>query len=795
DIAGITRQDKDRALRDAGIFLRQIRPNQATPAIIRESRELLEKIGAIKIDRSAPENYEQAKEFADEDWRAFALAFSEFQAVSGADKDKAKKQLEALGKACIASFNKAVNMREDDTPQTDINALRQQLVSVYWFQGKILEAALLADYLVQHHSNFPNSDKTAVQAVRLYRQVFVEDKVAGHDPSAVAARLDNLCNFILKRWEGQPEITGEIQLLQIETAIDNGDIEAAKKLLAETVEGTPQRVSAELKIGQSLWTRYAMLNKLPEGSDEKPEAKELEALLADTKKYLETGLKGKVDLIKSGKIKPDASCVQSASALAQIYTNAGQSEEAINWLKSPQAGPLTLLANPPATVPIEILKALQLGALMCELRAYVGIAKLEEAEKTMNELERVIKEQAKEGEGAAEEQRLTMIYVALGRQLEDRLKELMTAGKDEEAKKVAEGFKSFLERIKERGDSNTFQSLYWVADTFYRLGSGMTTDKNVPEEAHGYYRAAAQTYVDILKRIAADTEEEEEEETAAKEGDKPKEEDSAKEESPAERKSWAPEKAAGTINIRLAESLRSIGMYEPAMRYLKTVLEDSENRIDLQIEAAKNLEQWGTKAKTEEDKKNLSRAVTGIPHEKVWGWNGLIKRTSTNIDKFAPFYYEAYLSKFRCFIELGRSEKDKEKKAKYLDTAERDLITLIQMRPQLGGQDWYPLFDSMYKQLERAREKGPVGGLKGLFARIGEQQAEAEKQTETGVKTDTVAAAEIPDDEVVEKAGKKKGAKKKKDEGTDATIYLAIGVVGIAIPVVIFLVTRKKKKH
>jgi hypothetical protein len=234
------------------------------------------------------------------------------------------------------------------------------------------------------------------------------------------------------------------------------------------------------------------------------------------------------------------------------------------------------------------------------------------------------------------------------------------------------------------------------------------------------------------------------------------------------------------------------------MKYLKTVLVDSENRVDLQIEAAKNLEQWGIKAKDEEEKKNLIRSVTGIPQEKVWGWNGLIKRTSINIDKFAPVYYEAYLSKFRCFIELGRGEKDKEKKAKFFETADRDIVTLLQMRPQLGGQDWYPLFDTQYKQLERLRGKNSTGGLKGLAAKMGEQPLEAAKPADANAN-DTAAVNDetLESEDASSQKSASTKAKEKKKEKEDAknmaSVYFGIATVIVIIPVIIFF-TRKKKK-
>ncbi|MDR2757360.1 MAG: AsmA family protein [Planctomycetaceae bacterium] len=759
------KSEYDKAIRDAGVFLRQVR--QTYPAFAKEARELLQKIGAVKIDKSKPENFEQAKEYAEDDWREFTIAYSEYQEAQGTNKEKLKKNIDEVANRCIASVNLAINMREEGTPMTEINTLRLNLVRIYWSLGKTLEAAVLADYLTQHYSGAPDADKTAMMAVRLYRQVFVEDKLAGHDPSAVAERLDKLCAFIMLRWEGQ-EVTGEVQLLRIETAIDNGNIEEAKKLLAETVEGTPQRVSAELKIGQSLWNRYATLSKLPEDSEEKPQKNDLDALFADSRKQLELGLNGKVKLIQEDKIKIDNASVQSALALAQIYLNTNESEKTIYWLTNPQVGPLALVAKPPATVDVTLLKNLQLSATMLLLRAYVGSEQLDKAEETMKQLETTIKEQAAETGTGTEEQKLTQIYISLGRQLETRLKELNESGETGQADKVAQGFEMFLKRIKDRGETNTFQSLYWVADTFYRLGSGMSTDKTVSDKAAGYYKSAGSTYVDILKRLA----------------DEP---------------DWAPERAEDTIKVRLAESLRCVApnekdkerrekIFNSAMKYVADLLEESENRIDIQIEAAKTLEAWG-----KNDASKLVRAVAGrFPSANVWGWNGIIKRTSVNVDRFAEFYYEAYWSKFRCVIDIAKNEKETSKKEKLLVDAERDFVALVQLRPQLGGQEWFARFDQVYKSLERANGKSKPAGIKELFKTLGETQITVQEvdNVQTPAEPETKTVAETP-----QKPKKQaKTTTKSKKDSSNLGIFIGIGVAVIFVPVAFFIVFRKKKR-
>ena len=748
------RTEFDRAMREAGAFLRQVRSTY--PPFAKEAQEILRVIGGVKINKSDPQTYDEAREFADDDWKDFVIAYQDLQdAKKPEDQKKFKVRLDEITKTCVASFNRAINMREEGTPINEVNAIRLNLARVYAIQGKALEAAILADYLAQRYPGDVEADKTAGLAVRLYRQVFVEDKRAGHDSSAVATRLMSLCDFILKRWEGK-EVIGEVQLLQIDTAIENGNIEEAKKLLLQTPEGTPQRVTAELRIGQSLWNNYAAATRLPDDTEGKPDKKTLDAMVAEARKQFEKGLNDKIKLVESGTDKVDASAVISALLLGQLCMNINDAKAAIDWMTNKHVGPMTLMDNPPPGVVLD--DTMKLTGTMTILRAYVATENLDLAEKTMDRLEALIKEQtATDSDDPEEKQagqrRLTQIYVTLGRQLEGRLKELNEAGEFDQAAKVAKGFELFLTRIRERGDANSFQSLYWVADTFYRLGSGLTTEgKKPPSDAENYYKKAAATYVDIKKRLV----------------DEP---------------AWAPERAEKTIDVRLAESLRCIGRYENAMKFLANILEDDGNRIDTQIEAAKTLEAWGS-----EDIKKLYFAIGGRdPGPYVWGWNGLIKRTSADVERFGEVYYNSYLSKLRCCLAIFKAEADPAKKEKVLKGAFKDIAQLISTRPQLGGPELFAQFDQIYRNIQKAEG-------------ITKPQTLKEFQQEVATAVPEVHVVETPENAVVaEPLAKPLDKPKEKGQAaaaptSDMTIWIALGATAVVCVPLIYVVTSRKKK-
>lgn len=681
--------DADRSLRTAGVYLRGIRSGAGDT--FREAQKLLAEIGAAGSQQRAGEilNYADAKEQAEEDLRNLVVAFNAYREAPSDARDDAEKELLRVGTVCEQALQRAVLMREDDTPIQEVNRLRSQLANVYNVVGKRLESAVVAEFLARRYSSEPDADKMASMAVKMYRSVFAEEtnekkKNPAADPTAYAEALDSLAEFILVRWPGK-EVVDEVLLIRIITAIEDGRLDEARKMIEEAGD-KPYRCEAQLRFGQALWSQYVAALRLPE--EERPAKRKLQEMLDDAKSQLETGMEMRLKQLEDGETL-DWLTVHAALSLAQIAQSNNDATESLRWLNHSRVGPVTLIRNTPPGLSLSELRInpnTKLSVIMMELRAYVGAEDLDKAEETMNNLETLIKE-----EHGDNDQKLTAVYVSLGRQLEDRLKELNEAGDADQRDKLTKGFEMFLERIRQR-DSNTFQSLYWVADTYYRLGSGLTPEGGrIPPEAVSYFEDAAGTYVRILKALRDDPD-------------------------------WeAPAGAENTITLRLAESLRCSDKAANAARFLGTLLQNAENRIDIQIEMAKALQAWGRS-----DPKMYIKAIAGgKPPENVdtgkaaiWGWNGIIKRTSGNIDRFRDQYFEAYHGKFRCCIEYAEAEKGSANAQKLLEGSERDITRLVQLRPDVGGEEWFAKIDRDLRDIRKALGQSKPGGLKALIKEL-----------------------------------------------------------------------------
>ncbi|HBT78320.1 MAG TPA: hypothetical protein DEB39_15665 [Planctomycetaceae bacterium] len=675
-IQGTDKPGADRAIRTAGGYLRAIRLSNTDTS--REAQKLLVKVGAVQPAKSGEiATYADANERSDEDFRNLVVAVNAYRdAGDNAARLEAQKRLLEIGARCELSIQRTISMRETDTPIQEINRLRAQLANVYNIVGKRLEAAILANFIARRYSSEPDADKMASMAVKLFRTVFIEEKNArkanpNADPTGYADELERLADFIMQRWRDK-EVADEVMLIRMMTAIESGRFDEVREMIAAAPAGKPYRTEAELRLGLALWSACVAAQKQSE--EARPSKKKLREMLDDSKKELETGMKRKLEQIADG-AAVDWVAVHSAITLAQIALNDDDSAGAVAWLNREKAGPMTLIRNPPSGISLaddlRINDNTKLSVYMMQLRAEVGAEQLDKAETTMNELEELIK--AEHGDN---DQKLTAVYVSLGRQLEERLKELNESGDTSQRDKLTKGFELFLKRIRERKEGNTFQSLYWVADTYYRLGNGLTPEGGKgPEEAMRYFKEAAATYVTILRKIEAEPE-------------------------------WAPPKAENTIKVRMAESLRQYGdpkAFKLGMQYLSALLEETENRIDIQLEAARMYQAWGAS-----DPAMYLKAIGGGDPDgdrskrHIWGWNGIIKRTSNNIDRFRDEYYGAYHGKFRSCIGYAAAEKGTENAKKLLDGSLRDITRLVQNRPDVGGEEWLPKIDRAYRDIQKA---------------------------------------------------------------------------------------------
>jgi hypothetical protein len=585
---------------------------------------------------------------------------------------KYKTELEQLRKQTLGYLRKAIELRDDNTPIDDINTVRQ-LQAVLDFQiGHYYESAVLAEFVARHYSTSPVGRSCAAIAMAAYQAN--ARKPFGEQKDFDKQKMIEVAELITRTWPDQKEAADAWSVLMHAALID-GDLKQAREYLAKIPETSPRRGDSELRLGQELWRSYTIASRKPD--DERPPQAELDDMAATARQTLDEGVKRMSAALDTEGGEVNATLAGAALSLANIYLEAGQAPLAIELLDNPKIGPVTLAkANHPATQSQGGRFNYRIEAYKLALRAAVATEDLERAETVMGELEKLSSES---GDADAAGQ-LTRIYVALGRELGEQVERLRQENKTEELAKVSKGFQAFLERISARDKGVTFSSLNWVAETFLSLGSGYDeAGKELPAEAKAYYQKAYETDEKILAALAAD-------------------------------KSFGPAGGELAVKLRMARTRRHMRDFKQARDLLVQVLKEKPNILEIQVEAALNYQEWGR-----EKPEYYQTAIKGAgkrpkqTDKLIWGWSLISRRTQAAKDKRQQdIFYEAIYNQAKCDLLFAKQQQGAEK-AKALGAAEKAVLYVYRVRPELGGAEWRRKFDDLLKHVQKDQGKKAVG--------------------------------------------------------------------------------------
>ncbi|MDI9444266.1 MAG: hypothetical protein QM844_08875 [Planctomycetota bacterium] len=620
--------------------------------------------GGQAAEVAEPATFQEAVEQANLAW--VKLITSAREGAEETDAAKSAEQFQAAQADLMRLCQLALAMARPDAPVADLNTIRFRMTYLYFLSGDLYQAAVLGEFLAYRYPTSFGARKGAEIAIKAYRKMFDTERRASRDTTFELERMRRLADYIGARWKGEPE-ADEAWLMMLDTAIDSGDIAKAGEYLDRLGPDSDRRAPAELRLGQALWSQYLRQAAVEEN---RPSQAELDKLVEGAQATLQQGIDRMRKAVDAGGAV-EYPLVFSVLALSQILIDAGRAEEAVGWLNDPKIGPLSLVA---AKAPVVAGRAdFQIDTYKAALRAYVGAQQLDEAEKTMNLLEA-----AASGDGGGDgARRLTQIYIALGRQLEDLLVRLRNEGKNEQVQKVSQGFELFLDRIASREEGNSFNSLNWVAETLFSLGAGLDPgDGAAPQEARDYYTKAGATFYRILKS----------------------------------RPEQMPEGAETSVKVRLAACLRAMGKHKESLALLVGALKERETRVDVQMEAARTLQDW---ARADEKPELYLSAIVGEQVDGrylVWGWNGIANRVVSR-EEYRPIFHEARYNIALCRTRLAQVKTGGER-AELLKQAELDITRTYQLYPKMGGPEWFEKYDALLKAIRKFRNQPNPKGLR-----------------------------------------------------------------------------------
>ncbi|MDO5310208.1 MAG: hypothetical protein Q4G03_12060 [Planctomycetia bacterium] len=482
----------------------------------------------------------------------------------------------------------------------------------------------------------------------------------------------------------------EVAVTKVDAAVTAGDFDLAHKLLDEIPENSSRRAGIELRLGQALMKSWndahasvsAQGVEEEDDQDEQARAEELRQRLVYACQCLEKGLKRRIES-SQGVREDDVALIYDVYLLADGLFNQGNLKDSEQWLNHPVIGPLGALDR---TVEGELGAGeddspllppdLAIATLALYLRIIASdVDRVEEAQKVMARLEETV------GDSPEGQNKLTSVYLRLGKGLEERLLELKAGAdageedKQEQIAKTAQGFDNILSGVMEHGSTANYATLRWVADSYLALGRGVSGKSTPTKEALAFFKKASDAYDMILEHIDSD-------------------------------ESYIPDPRVKLVaQLKRCEALRARRDFKTAFEEIKKIVVASPDNLDVQLESARLFQDWGA-----ENPEYYVKAITGggqgAKGEKlIWGWNGLIKRLAPQIDKnprVKEIFYDAYVQKCQCRLQYVRSLKDQTARANQAREAYLDLERLYQIRADLGGAQSYRTLEKYYIGFQKA---------------------------------------------------------------------------------------------
>lgn len=601
----------------------------------------------------------------------------------------------------------------------ELNTLRYYLAYLNYLSDDLYEAAVLGEFLARKYPASGGARPGAKIALACW--VKMRSSVPKEaDRSFETAHMTSLAEYIAGRWKDAPEAEDAIVML-LRSAVADQDPKKALEYLSRLPKESAKRPEAEVLIGQALWSAYVRSVRLPE--EERPKQDQLDQMRQEAQQYLEQGVENLRKQL-TDQTPVDYTLVSAVLSLAQIYIETGQSKKALESLTDSRTGPLTLVQ---ANHPIAERGNFRSETYKAALRTYVAERQLEKAEEVMNTLEKVM---AADPEGAA---KLTQLYISLGLELERTLNRLRQERKEEDAKRVLEGFELFLDRIMKRPD-NTFNSLYWVAETFQSLGAGLDPGgtRTCPPDAKQYYEKAAAAYEKLLEQVEEKLEELDKQLQPLEEKLKQIKDPEAKKTEeekiqPTREEKNKQETIRGSILLRLAKCSRRVGQYKEALKWVTFLLQEKPMMIDGQVEGAYICQAWGA-----EDAKYYLYAIQGGLKAKgkdgkefqlpIWGWGRLARTVQrfmmdprmdaperqADKQRMSNYFHEARYNLAVCRFEYGKTLSG-ERRTNTLKQAEEDVLIVHRLMPELGGPEWFSKYNDLLKRIQQTQGKSPTG--------------------------------------------------------------------------------------
>jgi tetratricopeptide (TPR) repeat protein len=492
----------------------------------------------------------------------------------------------------IELYETALSQVTDKIDISQLNKVRYLYGFCLYQAKRYLPAAVILEHIATRYTDSGLALNAAYIALASYARSYETAKEA-EQPEVDRTRLVRIADFLERRWPDTAE--ADFARLTLGTvALRLSDHVSAARAFERVSAKSDEYLSAQSRAAENYWNAY--LSGL-EVADVTQQAKELQSHLAKARELYTKTREDRIAKLDSMQPIPE-DAVRADLFLAQIHLEGGQDLDALTLLE-----PLIKTVESRGD-----LASLHLTVLTSAMQAYVRAENLALAEEMMKKIEATGKDTAE----------ITQLFQALAAQLKQKMDRLERLGDMSGAEQTRRSFLAFLDRLSKREAGQSFDSLSWIAASFFGLGA---------------YDQAEQLFRTMLAKFADD---------------------------PAVGADAKRKRTLTAVRLQLVTALRLQKKYADARQLMEQLHKENPKAIDVLMEYGRVLSWSGTESPAEFD--------TAVKHWKQYAtYFGMMKPKP-------PQYYQSWL--YLGLSRIGKAGATSRLASQELAQASRE-ITLI----------------------------------------------------------------------------------------------------------------------
>ncbi len=673
--------------------------------------ELNKKLGYNKkAGKSFSTAYSDSKEMLDQ-------VTSLQQAIEKSDNisDRQTKKREFL--AHLVETRKqlefTISLADEETNNSKLNSIRYLLSYVYYLSGQNEKAGVLAGFVGRFYKKqLPDIalDSSYISAVSFLRAC----EISNGDNSSEIRWAENAAAHLVENW---PE-----NKYTMEIALAIGNVLHKEKQYLEATEWFSHIHSdsdyfgkAQISMGQSFWSAVLKSDSTQYNKNQ-IEIDQINEWKKKAERYLANGIQITEKKLINIADMPE-NLIVAKTILSQIYIRNQNYEKALETLSEGTYSAIDYMnQTPPDPRPKNGPHSQEFTSYFYQilLRCYVATQQIDRSLNVMNQLDAL---------ASGNQDDISAIYVNLGKVIQKEIEQLIAEKKTTQLIEIQDSFDRFLTELYQRRDNMKYSSLIWIAETYFGLASGLK--KTDPDKSALYAGKALTTYEAILERDNV------------------------------------PEKNILSIKLRQVKCLKQQDNFDKSYQSLLAIIKDNPNYLDLQIEAATLLEEWGDSGIKEKFLLAIKGDSASQKNIEVWGWGNIAKRIQRIIiesdgnsqnDSLQEKYWNSRYHISSCRWKYAAQLDQIKDKQQMLQLAQKEIEVFASLSDQMK-EEWIQKFNSLYANVQkglnsRLKNQAPLNWGEMIATNSSKTTSESNKQPVASANAKAKAVSRDPETQI-----------------------------------------------